>query len=68
MSNSKNWCKGFCRTCGTGCAEYCEQIHNLQADVAAMRDALRAVWHEGVCAGDLKDKVSNALNGDGGSE
>lgn len=25
-----NWCKGFCRTCGTGCGQYCEEIKKLQ--------------------------------------
>ena len=28
---SKDWCNGFCGKCGTSCAEYCEQIHKLQA-------------------------------------
>ncbi len=30
-----NWCKGFCRTCGTGCAQYCDEIKDLRERLAA---------------------------------
>lgn len=32
----KNWCKGFCRTCGTGCGQYCEQIAQLREDLRSL--------------------------------
>lgn len=31
------------------------------AEVKALRDALKEVWSNGVCAGDLKDLVKEAL-------
>lgn len=27
-----NWCKGFCRSCGTGCGQYCEEIKQLREE------------------------------------
>lgn len=27
-----DWCKGFCRTCGTGCGQYCEEIKQLKEE------------------------------------
>lgn len=30
---SKNRCKGLCRSCGTGCGQYCEQVHQLQKEI-----------------------------------
>jgi hypothetical protein len=26
-----SYCQGFCRTCGTGCAEYCAEIARWKA-------------------------------------
>lgn len=34
--SSRNWCQGFCRTCGTGCAEYEERIAELMAQLQAL--------------------------------
>lgn len=34
---SEDWCKGFCRTCGTGCGEYCQQIFESHTQ---LRDAV----------------------------
>ncbi len=39
---TKNWCQGFCRTCGTGCGQYCEQIHRLMQE----RDRYKAALEE----------------------
>ena len=42
-SLSKDWCTGFCRTCGTGCAQYCEEIFKLKAENARLREALELI-------------------------
>lgn len=38
---SKDWCNGFCRTCGTECGQYCEEIRRYQLKVAEMADLLK---------------------------
>lgn len=40
---SKDWCTGFCRTCGTGCAQYCEEVFKLKAENARLREALELI-------------------------
>lgn len=35
-----NWCQGFCRTCGTGCGEYCEEIKQLRAENVSLNDTI----------------------------
>ena len=37
------YCSGFCRTCGTGCAEYCEDIHELRAKLKIATGALERI-------------------------
>jgi len=48
MTWSKNWCQGFCCSCGTACGEYCENIHGLHnertelmVENAKLRETLR---------------------------
>jgi hypothetical protein len=40
MSYSKDWCKGFCRTCGTGCAQHEEAQYQLRSELAQVRAEL----------------------------
>lgn len=51
-----DWCKGFCRSCGTACAEYCEDIAALKKDLcdtvdklALAREALEKIRKEPCC-------------------
>jgi hypothetical protein len=41
-----NWCQGFCRLCGTGCGEYCEEIASLRAQIASLDVALKGESEE----------------------
>lgn len=34
---SKNWCQGFCTRCGTSCADYCEDVHELKEENLRLR-------------------------------
>lgn len=54
-SYSKDWCKGFCRSCGTGCAEYSEEILQLKKENEQYRQALGRI-----AAGDV---VLNSFEG-----
>jgi hypothetical protein len=38
-----------------------ELVEQLLEENEKIKKALYAVWHEGVCAGDLKEKVEEAL-------
>lgn len=38
-----NWCQGFCTLCGTGCAEYAEEIHEIRGENARLREALELI-------------------------
>lgn len=40
---TKDWCKGFCRSCGTGCAQYCEQMQDLRARITQLDELLGLV-------------------------
>jgi hypothetical protein len=40
---SKNWCPGFCRTCGTGCAEHSEELYLAHLENARLIAALNAI-------------------------
>lgn len=66
-SYTKEWCQGFCTQCGTGCAEYSEELfqmrqeneqlrydleNSLNADNIRLRDALRYV--QSYCAAALE--------------
>jgi hypothetical protein len=42
---SKDWCQGFCRSCGTGCGQYCEEIHGLKNDIQCYATS-RQYWIE----------------------
>lgn len=41
VGSSKDWCKGFCRTCGTGCGQYCEQIHRANLKIEELEGLLK---------------------------
>lgn len=51
---TKDWCQGFCRTCGTGCAEYCEDLEEKCTEIADLKAklafALDTIQHY-TCAG-----------------
>ncbi len=40
---SKDWCPGFCRTCGTGCAEHSEDLYQARLENARLMMALHAI-------------------------
>jgi hypothetical protein len=37
---SKDWCQGFCRTCGHACCDYCEDINELQLKIKELEEQL----------------------------
>jgi hypothetical protein len=43
VTRSKDWCNGFCRTCGAGCAEYCEDIHQARLEIEKLRETLELI-------------------------
>lgn len=43
--------------------ELIAENHSLRAENAKLRAALADVWHLGLCAGELKDRVQAALRG-----
>lgn len=54
-SSGKDWCQGFCRLCGTACADYCEEIHTLRGEAALLKQALLAIVKKGPASpGDRK--------------
>lgn len=40
MTKKKDWCPGFCRTCGTGCGQYCETIATKDAHITELTKAV----------------------------
>lgn len=43
------------------CSEWIQKYHDTQSKADQLVEALESVWHEGVCAGALKEKVGQAL-------
>jgi hypothetical protein len=66
---TKSWCQGFCRLCGTGCGQYCEEITSLKQQLTEARAEI-AVFKSSelgtrICElfselGASKDKLSQA--------